>query len=429
MPRLACRARLRHSPLVQRAHVLLLEKIHPHADEEFEAHGISVQRIDRGVAESEVIEALQAAPGDGPVMVGIRSKTRITEAVFEAVPRLMAVGAFCIGTDQIDLAAARERGVAVFNAPFSNTRSVAELVLAEVVVLSRQIFTRSSAAHQGNWQKSAVGAHEIRGKTLGIVGYGHIGSQVSVLAESFGMNVLFHDIDKKLPLGNAKPAPSLTDLLEQSDFVTLHVPDTELTRGMIGVKELAQMKAGSYLLNLSRGKVVDIPALRDALSRGHVSGAAIDVYPKEPKAEGERFVSELQGMDNVILTPHIGGSTQEAQASIGSEVSVALSRYIETGGTLGCVSLPALEVPPPSGQGIRSRIVNIHRNIPGMLSKITRVIAESDVNIVGQSLATLDDVALLFIDIPVATVDPKAEELESAISGLEHSVRTRLVSL
>ena len=256
---------------------------------------------------------------DGPVMVGIRSKTHITKRVIDEVPRLMAVGAFCIGTDQIDLAYARSRGVAVFNAPFSSTRSVAELVIAEIVVLSRQIFARSTAAHAGQWRKSATGAHEVRGKTLGIVGYGHIGSQLSILAESLGMKVLLHDIDKRLPLGNARTAASLDELLRESDFVSLHVPDTEITRGMIGAAELADMKHGAYLINASRGSVVDISALRDAIEGGHLAGAAVDVYPAEPASVNEPFDSELRGLDNVILTPHIGGSTQRRRRTSGTK--------------------------------------------------------------------------------------------------------------
>jgi D-3-phosphoglycerate dehydrogenase len=381
--------------------------------------------------EDELVAALTDFPDDVPVFVGIRSKTHISPRVFDAVPRLMGIGAFCIGTDQIALDVARRSGVAVFNAPFSSTRSVAELVIAEVVMLSRQVFARSKAAHEGRWDKSATGSREVRGKTLGIVGYGHIGSQASILAEALGMQVAFFDIDKRLPLGNATPMRTLPELLAKSDFLSLHVPDTELTRGMIGREELAMMRQGSYLLNLSRGKVVDIPALRDALVSGHLAGAAVDVYPREPAGTHETFESELRGLDNVILTPHIGGSTQEAQANIGREVAQALGRYLDLGSTLGCVTLPQLDLPKPAAarQGHACRIVNVHDNVPGVLSAINRVVAESGVNIVGQALATMEDTGLLFIDVPLVMEDPRADKLREAISVLETSVRTRLLRL
>ncbi len=412
-----------------RAQALLLEKVHPTAEETLHDEDIGVRRVDKGLNEDELIEALRALP-PGPAMVGIRSKTHITARVLDAVPDLMAVGAFCIGTDQIDLESARHHGVAVFNAPFSSTRSVAEMVLAEIVMLSRQIFPRSRAAHEGRWTKTAAGAHEVRGKTLGIVGYGHIGTQLSVLAEALGMHVLFFDIVKKLPLGNARPAASLEELLSSSDFVSLHVPDTELTRGMIGARELASMRRGSYLINASRGSVVDIPALRDAIVSGRLAGAAVDVFPREPAKEGDPFESELQGLDTVILTPHIGGSTQEAQANIGIEVAHALARFLHTGSTSGCVSLPALDHPlPPEVDGtMPSRIVNVHRNVPGVLSRINQVIAESGVNIVGQALQTRADVGLLFIDLPLHPDDVKGQQLCDAISALDTSLRTRIIA-
>lgn len=414
-----------------RAHALLLENLHVTASESLEAHDIEVRRMATALDEDELVAALTDFPGDGPVLVGIRSKTHVTPRVFDAVPRLMAIGAFCIGTDQIALDVARRSGVAVFNAPFSSTRSVAELVIAEVVMLSRQVFARSRAAHEGRWDKSATGSREVRGKTLGIVGYGHIGSQASILAEALGMQVSFFDIDKRLPLGNATPVKTLAELLAKSDFVSLHVPDTELTRGMIGREELAMMRKGSYLLNLSRGKVVDIPALRDALVSGHLAGAAVDVYPREPAGTHETFESELRGLDNVILTPHIGGSTQEAQANIGREVAHALGRYLEVGSTLGCVTLPQLDLAKPAAarQGQACRIVNVHDNVPGVLSAINRVVAESGVNIVGQALATMDDIGLLFIDVPLAVDDARSDKLREAIAVLDTSVRTRILRL
>lgn len=409
---------------VPRPQALLLENIHASAHEELRRADIDVHTHAGGLAEAALIEALRALPGDGPLILGIRSKTRVRAAVFQAVPRLLAVGAFCIGTDQIELAAARSAGVAAFNAPFSNTRSVAELVLGEIIMLVRQVFPRSVGCHRGEWNKSAVGSHEVRGKTLGIVGYGHIGSQLSVLAEALGMSVLYHDIVPKLPLGNARPADGLFELLALSDVVTLHVPDTEATRGMIGAAELAALRSGAYLINASRGLVVDIPALRGALESGHVAGAALDVFPVEPARVGDPFVSELRGLDSVILTPHIGGSTEEAQASIGREVALALLGFLGGGVTTSSVNLPVIDAPPRRDGGCR--IINIHRNVPGVLSAINRVVAESEVNVVGQNLGTLEDVGLLLVDIPLAAADPKAQELAQAIAALSTSLRTRI---
>lgn len=408
-----------------RAHVLLSESIHQSANAAFEQADIAVHRTSAGLAGSEIIDALNAIPGNEPVMIGIRSKTKVRQEVFKAVPRLVAVGAFCIGTDQIDLECAHERGVAVFNAPFSNTRSVAELVAAEIVVLSRQIFARSWAAHEGDWRKDAKGAHEVRGKTLGIVGYGHIGSQLSVLAEALGLRVIYYDIVNKLPLGNATAVESLEELLAQSDFVSLHVPRTEQTKGMIGAEQLKIMKAGAYLINYSRGTVVDLEALRDVVESGHLAGGAIDVYPTEPKAAGDRFTSPLQGLRQVILTPHIGGSTQEAQANIGVEVSEALSAYITTGRTTSCMTLPVIDAPDIREGG--SRVLNIHRDQPGVLSAVNQVVAEVSLNITGQRLETHAGVGLLLMDVAVSRDDPRANKLAEGIRDLDHSMRTRLL--
>jgi D-3-phosphoglycerate dehydrogenase len=409
----------------------LLEKIHASADDELARWGVAVRRVDKGLDEAALIDALGALPGDGPVIVGIRSKTQVTERVLDAVPRLFAVGAFCIGTDQIDLGAARARGVAAFNAPFSSTRSVAELVMAELVMLSRQAFPRSRAAHEGKWAKSAAGSHEIRGKTLGIVGYGHIGTQLSVLAEAFGMQVIFHDIVTKLPLGNARHAADLDEVLANAHFVSLHVPDTEHTRGMIGRDELSRMRPGACIVNASRGSVVDIAALRESIESGHVGGAAIDVFPVEPAGENDAFESPLRGLDNVILTPHIGGSTQEAQANIGIEVAAALGRYLDSGRTTGCVNLPPLDVPPPPSLRGKAgcRIVNLHRNVPGVLSATNQVFARSNVNVAGEALATLEDVGLLLVDLGLPASDAGVATLASEIGALATSLRTRVVDL
>ena len=410
---------------MSRAHVLLSESIHQSANAAFERADIRVHRTGAGLAGEELSAALLAIPGDEPVLLGIRSKTKVRAPIIDAVPRLVAIGAFCIGTDQVDLEHARGDGVAVFNAPFSNTRSVAELVIAEIVILSRQVFARSTAAHEGRWLKDAKGAHEVRGKKLGIVGYGHIGSQLSVLAEALGLQVSYYDIVNKLPLGNARAIEELDRLLAESDFVSLHVPDTEQTRQMIGEAQLDKLKPGAYLINASRGSVVDLEALARKIESGHVAGAAIDVYPKEPKAAGDRFASPLQGMDQVILTPHIGGSTQEAQANIGVEVSEALSAYMTSGRTRGCITLPDLDVSAPRAGGCR--LFNVHQNVPGVLSRVNHVVAEVGVNITGQHLVTSGGNGLLVMDLDVPRADERAGALRQGIAKLEQSKRTRLL--
>jgi len=388
---------------VPKAYAVLFENVHTSAAQALEAGGVSVTQIAKGVTPEQLIEHLRDVPGDEPILIGIRSKTKVRAAVFEQVPRLLGIGAFCIGTDQIDLDVARARGVVAFNAPFSSTRSV--------------------AAHRGEWRKNADGAHEVRGKVLGIVGYGHIGSQVSILAESLGMSVQYYDVVTKLPLGNAQPVASLEELLRAADFVSLHVPDTAVTRGMIGRAELAAMKPGASLLNLSRGKVVDIPALCEALDSGHVAGAGLDVFPSEPAKEGELFESPLRGRDNVILTPHIGGSTVEAQYNIGLEVAGKLLGYLDDGRTSGSVTLPELDEPRRPGT---TRITSVHRNVPGVLSAITRVLADRGVNIVAQHLSTEGDVGLAMVD---ARFDDPAEAslVAAAIEALNANIRTRLL--
>jgi D-3-phosphoglycerate dehydrogenase len=395
--------------------VLLLENIHPSGRDLLQAEGYQVEALTGALKESELIDRVR-----GVHVLGIRSKTQITQAVLDAADSLISVGCFCIGTNQVALSAANQKGVAVFNAPFSNTRSVAELILAEIVILARQVGDRSREVHAGQWQKTATNCYEIRNKTLGIVGYGHIGRQVGVLAESFGMRVVFYDIATRLPMGNNRVCESLGELLKQSDFVTLHVPETPQTAGMIGADQLGAMKKGAYLLNASRGTVVDIPALADALKRGHLTGAAVDVFPVEPEANGAGFESELRGLANVILTPHIGGSTMEAQAAIGKEVASTLVKFIHTGATTGAVNFPQAELPEMRGT---NRIINVHRNVPGVMRDINSIVSSFDVNILGQVLATDPDIGYLIMDLADA---PPAEVL-ARMSGLSTVIRTRVV--
>jgi len=397
--------------------VLLLENIHPVAAETFRAGDkpCEVITVSGSPSEEQLIEMLQ-----GVRILGIRSKTNITERVLDAAPQLIAVGCFCIGTDQVNLTAAAKRGVAVFNAPFSNTRSVAELTIAEVVMLARKAVQRSIELHRGKWEKSAEGCIEVRRKTLGIVGYGHIGPQVGLLAEALGMKVVFHDIVKKLALGNARQTADIEELLQISDFVTMHVPDTPLTRNMIGEKQLAMMRKGGYLLNLSRGRVVDIPALRDALVSGQLAGAGLDVYPEEPASGKEPFQSEVRGMENVILTPHIGGSTEEAQYNIGIEVAESLLGYLNAGTSAGCVNLPEAQL---SVMGDSARILNIHKNVPGVLSSINGLIAKMHINIKAQTYQTHEDIGYLIMDAEKGL----PRNIEAQIEALDSNIRTRLL--
>ena len=395
--------------------ILLLEGIHPVAEQHLKDAGFVVETEKSALSEEKLIEKLK-----GVSALGIRSKTQVTEKVLKSTKSLDVIGAFCIGTNQIDVNTANRLGVPVFNAPYSNTRSVAELIIAELIALSRRLFDVSKEAHVGGWIKSAKGAFEVRGKTLGIVGYGHIGSQVSVLAESLGMRVIFYDIVKKLPLGNAKVCNSLATLLSKADFVTLHVPETPLTQNMIGEEELSMMKKGSFLLNASRGTVVDIAALSRALKGHHLAGAAVDVFPEEPENNDQEFASELQGLSNVILTPHIGGSTEEAQEAIGHEVSESLARFLQFGSTTGSVNFPALELPP-----LRSgvRLVNVHKNVPGVLGKINSIVSELEGNIAGQHLSTDPQIGYLVMDVEGVN----GSTLLSKVSGLDVSLRTRLI--
>lgn len=395
--------------------ILLVENIHPVAKEKLEEEGFKVDLLSYAPTEDELLNLLPKYQA-----VGIRSKTELTAKVFETNPHLFVVGAFCIGTNQINLKAAQKEGIAVFNAPHSNTRSVAELVIAEMIALSRQVGDRNTLAHKGEWMKSADGSREVRGKTLGIVGYGHIGSQVSILAEGMGMRVIFYDVVKKLPLGNAQVKSSLDDLLRHSDFVSLHVPETPGTKDMIGAKQLRHMKEGSYLINASRGTVVVIADLVEALKSKHLAGCAIDVFPEEPASNKEKFVSPLQGLRNVILTPHIGGSTEEAQYAIGVEVAESFRRYLKIGSSSGAVNFPNVDLPVKQGT---SRILNIHRNEPGVLGEINGIISKVGANIEGQYLSTDEKIGYMVMDLN----SPDAQQIADEIQYLSRSIRTRVV--
>lgn len=400
----------------QEIKVLLLENIHASAHHIFGVEGYQVESVPRAMKEEELVERL----ADGVHLLGIRSKTRVTARALEAGKRLLSVGAFCIGTNQVDLAAAKRCGVPVFNAPFSNTRSVAELVICEVVMLSRHLGDRSREVHEGRWRKIATGAREVRGKTLGIVGYGHIGSQVGVLAEAMGMRVISYDIRATLPMGNNKAVDSLETLLAESDFVTLHVPETPQTRGMIGAAEIALMKDDACLLNLSRGTVVDLEALAQAIKTKKLAGAALDVYPEEPESNEDAFKSVVCGLPNVVLTPHIGGSTAEAQESIGREVASTLTRYTNTGATAGAVNFPIIDHPKLPGA---HRILNVHRNVPGVLRDINKIVSDRNANVLGQVLATDPDVGYLVMDLDKEV----ANDVRAAIKALPTSIKTRIL--
>lgn len=403
----------------ERIKVVLLEGIHRQAVEAFEAAGYTqVDWHPKSLPSDGLGEALADAH-----VVGVRSRTQLTAEVLRAAPKLMAVGCFCIGTNQVDLPVAQGLGIPVFNAPFSNTRSVAELVVAEAVLLLRGIPARNARAHRGEWSKSAAGSHEARGRCIGIVGYGHIGTQVGLLAEAFGMRVIYHDIEAKLALGNAAAAADLDAVLARSDVVTLHVPDTPLTRGMIGEAELARMKPGSLLINASRGTVVDVEALAAALDSGHLAGAAVDVFPTEPKSNAEVFESALRGHDNALLTPHIGGSTVEAQENIGVEVAEKLIRYSDNGSTLSSVNFPEVALPTHEG---KHRLLHIHENRPGMLTRINDVFSSFAVNIAAEYLQTTDRIGYVVIDLDTDEgTDTRA--IKNALDAIEGTVRSRLL--
>ena len=371
---------------------LLLEGVHKNAIDVLNRNGYTnIDYLRTALDEDALIEKISNVH-----FVGIRSRTKINERVLQAADKLIAIGCFCIGTNQVDLRAAMAKGIPVFNAPYSNTRSVAELVLAEAILLLRGIPEKNALVHRGGWSKSAEGSFEARGKTLGIVGYGNIGSQLSVLAEALGMHVIYYDAITKLPLGNARQLGTLDELLAQADVVSLHVPEIASTENMMGAKQFATMKPGSIFINAARGSCVDIDALAAALENKQLGGASIDVFPKEPKANDEEFLSPLRRFDNVILTPHIGGSTLEAQANIGLEVAEKFIRYSDTGATLSAVNFPEVAVPLRAG---KHRLLHIHKNIPGVLSAINSIFAENGINISAQSLMTNDAVGYLVMDV------------------------------
>ncbi len=385
---------------------VLLEGVHQSAVAALNGAGYTnIDYLKTALSEDELIERIKDAH-----FVGIRSRTQMTERVFAHAPKLIAVGCFCIGTNQVDLKSAQEHGVVVFNAPFSNTRSVAELVIAEAILLLRDIPAKNAACHRGEWIKSATGSFEIRGKTLGLVGYGAIGTQVSVLAESLGMRVVFFDVVSKLPMGNAMPCATLEDLLAQADIVSLHVPELPSTKDMIGDKEIRTMKRGAILLNASRGTVVDIDALARALGDKHLAGAAIDVFPVEPKANDEEFVSPLRQFDNALLTPHIGGSTMEAQENIGVEVADKFIKYSDNGTTIGSVNFP--EVALPTQKNVH-RLLHVHHNVPGVLMAINQIFSSNNINIAGQYLQTKDNVGYVVIDLDSSSSEIALEQLRA----------------
>ncbi|MFN2517915.1 MAG: phosphoglycerate dehydrogenase [Jatrophihabitantaceae bacterium] len=395
--------------------VLLLEQVHPDAQDILRSAGFEVESLGRALDEDELVQRIA-----GVALVGVRSKTRITQRVLDAAPKLLAVGAFCIGTNQIDLAAASERGITVFNAPFSNTRSVVELAIAEIIAMTRRLTEKNALMHDGVWDKSADGAHEVRGRTLGIVGYGNIGAQLSVLAENLGMKVLYYDTADKLALGNARRCTSMRALLAQADVVTLHVDGRASNDSMFGEEDFAAMRPGSLFLNLSRGFVVDYAALGGRIESGHIAGAAVDVFPVEPKGRGDEFVSELRGLPNVILTPHIGGSTEEAQQDIGRFVAVKFRDFVLEGATAMSVNLPGLALPQAPDT---TRFVVVHHNVPGVMATINGVLAEHKVNVEAQLLGTRGELGYVLTDVSGTYPAEMLDQLRS----LPETVRLRVL--
>ncbi|MDW5316839.1 phosphoglycerate dehydrogenase [Rhizobium sp. PL01] len=401
-----------------RISVLLLEGISQSAVDYFASAGyVNLTHLPKALDDKDLKRHMAEAH-----IVGIRSRTQLTEEILNSAKKLIAVGCFSVGTNQVDLDAARRRGIPVFNAPYSNTRSVAELVIGEIIMLTRRIFPRSASAHVGGWDKSAAGNREVRGKTLGIVGYGNIGLQLSVLAESMGMVVRYFDLSDKLRQGNSESMASLGDLLEISDFVTMHVPETRSTQNMITETELRKMKKGAFFINNSRGTVVDLEALAKVLKEGHLAGAAVDVFPKEPASNNERFETPLQGLDNVILTPHIGGSTEEAQERIGREVARKLVEYSDVGSTLGALNFPQVQLPPrPNG----TRFIHVHENRPGILNSLNSIFSSRGLNIVGEFLQTHGETG--YVVIEVEAVDQTANDILDALRRIPGTIRARLV--
>ena len=402
----------------QKGKVLLLEGVNDSAVELFSnSKYLSVERLPKALDGAALRDAIK-----GVDLLGIRSRTQLTSDVFAEADRLTVVGCFSVGTNQVDLDAARRRGIPVFNAPFSNTRSVAELVIGEIVMLLRRIFPRSVAAHDGAWDKSATDSHEVRGRTLGIVGYGNIGSQLSMLAEAMGMKVIFFDHTDRLRHGNTEPVETLGELLAASDIVSLHVPETPATAGMIGEAELRLMRPGSYLINNSRGTVVDLDALAKALRDGHLAGAALDVFPVEPSSNADRFKTPLQGLNNVILTPHIGGSTEQAQDRIGREVARKMLDYFSSGSTMGAVNFPQVQL---QARTSGARFSHVHRNVPGMLRRLNEIFVQRDINIIAQYLETDREVGYVVLDADLTGHD--SHGLLDDIRALEGTIRARMV--
>lgn len=395
--------------------ILLLENISDAAVAEFTSAGYSVRKVAGALSEADLINEIKDVH-----LLGIRSKTQVTRKVLEAAKKLQAIGCFCIGTNQVDLKAATEHGVAVFNAPYSNTRSVAELVIGLSIVLIRRIVDKNAAAHNGIWMKEAKGSYELRGKTLGIVGYGNIGSQVSVLAEGMGMNVMYYDAETKLPLGNAVQQRSLKELFEQADIISLHVPSNKTTEMMINRETLSYVKKGAIFLNYARGEVVDLEALKESLESGQLSGAAVDVFPVEPEKNGAAFSTPLQKLSNVILTPHIGGSTEEAQHNIGLDVSAKLLNYLEKGASFGSHTVPAISVPPIENT---HRILHVHQNVPGVLSAINTALSENKINILGQYLKTNDQIGYVVLDVDRQL----SQEALALLKDVKHTIKARLL--
>ncbi|CTQ70931.1 phosphoglycerate dehydrogenase [Roseibium alexandrii] len=398
---------------------LLLEGISPTAHAILEKNGYTNVEVLSGALEKDaLIEKLQDVQ-----MLGIRSRTQVTEEVLESAKSLVAVGCFSVGTNQVDLGGTLTRGIPVFNAPFSNTRSVAELTIAEIVMLMRGVFPKSSGAHEGRWMKTAAGSHEVRGKTLGIIGYGNIGTQLSNLAEAMGLRVIYYDTIDKLQHGNVMPSDSMDALLAESDVVSLHVPDTPGTRNMFGADQIAKMKKGAFLINNARGKVVDIDALAAALKSGHLAGAAVDVFPVEPKSNKDEFISPLRGLDNVILTPHVGGSTEEAQARIGEEVSKRLVEYSDVGSTIGAVSFPQVQLPKGTEA---TRFIQVHHNAPGAMRTLNDLFTRHDLNIHAQYMQSHLDIGYVVMDVDSPVQDPV--KILEEIRALPNTIRARLLN-